>query len=142
MGGGIRLLLIAMVIVLLVVTFVLLYKDILKQNGITFKSSMKIDYDATGKTITYSFSSPMMNVKYAGTSMLLTSFNPDSISTMLYPTATLDSFINAIKTVPVVVAITPIDSQTNAVTTNAIPRAYTGDSITIYGTGVLRLTVT
>jgi len=141
-----RQILIALVIVLLLIVFYLIYKDIMKQNGINVQSAMQIVYDSTAKTIKYVFLIPALDMKYAGATMLLTSFAPDNATTELYPADVLSLFIAALQTVPVKVAITPIDGVppnnllTNYVETNTVPRAYTGGSITASGTGIVRIT--
>ena len=138
-----RQLLIALVIVLLIILFYLIYKDIITQTGINAQSSMQIIYDSTAMTIKYIFLMPELDMKYAGTTMLLTSFAPDNDTKSNYPENTLQFFISALQTVPITVAITPIDSSTNYVETNAIPKVLKSSatgSITASGIGVVRIT--
>ena len=136
-----RQLLIALVIVLLIILFYLIYKDIITQNGINVQSTMQIIYNSVATTIQYRFLMPELDMKYAGTTMLLTSFAPDNDTKSNYPENTLQFFISALQTVPITVAITPIDSSTNYVETNAIPKVLKGTgSITASGIGVVRIT--
>lgn len=135
--------LIALVIVLLIITFYLIYKDILNKTGLNVQSTMQIVYDPSKQKITYNFLNPELNQKYAGDTMLLTSFAPDNDTVSMYSSDTLTTFISALKTAPVTVAITPINTLSNSVD-SYVPKAfvnnYKGGALTIGGTGVVRIT--
>ena len=143
MDKGTQQVLISLVIVLLVLTFYLIYKDIIDKNAINVKSTMKIEYDASAKTLKYSFLVPALDMKYAGTNMLLTSFDADETTKSSYTPDDLNLFVSALQTLPTLVAITPIDTLSNYVETTSIPKVIISKglaSMSISGPGVIRIT--